>query len=49
MNNCEINTYSVFTDVAKYVDWINEKIEKTKDFRWQEVEFQCESKEMQSL
>jgi secreted trypsin-like serine protease len=45
MSECEINTYSVFTDVAKYVDWINERVEKTKDFRWQEVEFQCKMEE----
>jgi secreted trypsin-like serine protease len=44
MNECEINTYTVFTDVAKFVDWMNEKVEKTKDFRWQEVEFKCEMK-----
>jgi secreted trypsin-like serine protease len=42
--DCEINTYSVFTDVAKFVDWINERVEKTKDFRWQEVKFKCEMK-----
>jgi secreted trypsin-like serine protease len=46
MGECEINTYTVFTDVAKFVDWINEKVEKTKDFRWQEVEFKCEMKRM---
>jgi secreted trypsin-like serine protease len=44
MSECEINTYTVFTDVAKFVDWINERVEKTKEFRWQEVEFQCEIK-----
>jgi secreted trypsin-like serine protease len=42
---CNINTYSVFTDVGKFVDWIDEKVEKTKDLRWKEVEFQCENKE----
>jgi secreted trypsin-like serine protease len=46
MDECNVNTYSVFTNVAKFVDWINEKIEKTKDFRWQEVEFQCEMKDI---
>jgi secreted trypsin-like serine protease len=46
MDECEINTYTVFTDVAKFVDWINEKVEKTKDFRWQEVEFKCGTKVM---
>jgi secreted trypsin-like serine protease len=25
LNECEINTYSVFTDVAKFVDWINDR------------------------
>jgi secreted trypsin-like serine protease len=42
LNECNINTYSVFTDVAKFVDWINERVEKTKDSKWQGVEFQCE-------
>jgi secreted trypsin-like serine protease len=46
MDKYEINTYTVFTDVAKFVGWINEKVEKTKDFRWQEVEFKCEMKRM---
>jgi secreted trypsin-like serine protease len=41
LSDCEINTYSVFTDVAKFVDWINERVEKTKDFRWRQVDFQC--------
>jgi secreted trypsin-like serine protease len=45
LDECNVNTYSVFTDVAKYADWINESVEKTKDFRWQEVEFECEMKE----
>jgi secreted trypsin-like serine protease len=42
MNDCEINTYSVFTDVAIFVDWINERVEKTKDFKWEKVKFWCE-------
>jgi secreted trypsin-like serine protease len=46
MGECEGNTYTVFTDVAKFVDWINEKVERTKDFRWQEVEFKCEMKKI---
>jgi protein C (activated) len=45
MNECEINTYSVFTDVAKFVEWIDERVKKTKDFKWQEVEFQCKMRE----
>jgi secreted trypsin-like serine protease len=40
---CNINTYSVFSDVGKFVDWINENVEITKDFRWQEVGFQCKT------
>jgi secreted trypsin-like serine protease len=44
MDECNVNTYTVFTDVAKFVDWINEKVEKTKNFRWQEIEFKCEMK-----
>jgi secreted trypsin-like serine protease len=39
---CNINIYSVFTDVAKFVDWINENVEGTKDFSWKKVEFQCQ-------
>jgi secreted trypsin-like serine protease len=45
-SECNINTYTVFTDVAKFVDWINEKVEKTKDLRWREVEFQCKMNKM---
>jgi hypothetical protein len=29
---------------AEFVDWNNERVEKTKDFRWQKVEFQCKKR-----
>jgi hypothetical protein len=32
---------------AEFVDLTNERVEKTKDFRWQEVEFKCEMKRKQ--
>jgi hypothetical protein len=32
---------------AEFVDLTNERVEKTKDFRWQLVEFKCEMKRKQ--
>jgi secreted trypsin-like serine protease len=39
--SCRLDTYSVFTDVGKFVDWIELKMEETKEIKWQEVGFEC--------
>lgn len=38
---CRTDTYSIFTDVGKFVGWIGEKMEKTKEIKWKEIEFEC--------
>jgi secreted trypsin-like serine protease len=35
---CDVNVYSVYTNVAKFVDWIRSKIEKPKEIEWHYVE-----------
>ena len=39
---CVFDTYSIFTDVTKFVDWIENKMEATKEVNWEDVEFMCE-------
>ena len=39
---CVSQTYSIFTDVTKFVDWIENTMEETKEVKWDDVEFWCE-------
>jgi secreted trypsin-like serine protease len=38
---CDMNMFSLYTNVAKFVDWIKNEIEKSKEIEWKEVEFEC--------
>jgi secreted trypsin-like serine protease len=38
---CRVDTYSVFTDVSKFIGWIEDKVEETKEIKWKEVDFEC--------
>jgi secreted trypsin-like serine protease len=38
---CRTGSYSVFTDVTKFVGWIDKNIEETKDSVWKQVHFEC--------
>jgi secreted trypsin-like serine protease len=38
---CDINMFSLYTNVAKFVDWIRNEMEKSKEIEWKEVEFEC--------
>ena len=38
---CRSETYSIFTDVTKFTDWIEEKVEETKKIKWKEIDFEC--------
>jgi secreted trypsin-like serine protease len=40
-SSCQSNTFSIFTDVSKFTVWIEEKMEETKQIKWEEVEFEC--------
>jgi HGF/MSP/plasminogen-like protein len=37
-HGCDINVY---TNVAKFIDWIRSEMEKSKEVKWEEVEFEC--------
>jgi secreted trypsin-like serine protease len=39
---CDVNVYSVYTNVARFIDWIKTEMEKSKEIEWKEVEFECE-------
>jgi secreted trypsin-like serine protease len=41
VGSCRIDLYSVFTDVTKFIDWINLKMEETKEKKWIDVNFDC--------
>lgn len=41
LNRCNTNTYSVFTDVTKFVGWIENKMEQTKEVEEKNVPFDC--------
>jgi secreted trypsin-like serine protease len=38
---CDVNVYSLYTNVAKFIDWIRSKMEKSKEVQWEEGEFDC--------
>lgn len=38
---CDVEVYSLFTNVAKFVRWIYEKIEETRKIKWESVNFEC--------
>lgn len=40
-NECRTDTYLVLNDVAKYANWIQEKMEETKEIIWNPLELEC--------
>jgi secreted trypsin-like serine protease len=38
---CDVNVYSIYTNVARFIDWIRNEMEKSKEVKWKEVEFDC--------
>lgn len=38
---CDVNAYTLYTDVAKFLDWITEVMKRP--INWIKVEFRCES------
>jgi modular serine protease len=40
---CRVDTYSVFTNVAKFIEWIGRKMNETMVKRWQIVDFACKN------
>lgn len=40
-NGCDINTFSIYTNVARFVDWIRSEIVRTRTIKWQFIEFNC--------
>jgi secreted trypsin-like serine protease len=40
-SGCSSNTYSAFTDVSKFTDWIERNMKEMKEVEWKDVEFEC--------
>lgn len=38
---CDINKFSIYTNVARFVDWIGETMLKSKEISWKYIEFKC--------
>jgi hypothetical protein len=38
---CNINAFQLYTNVARYVDWIDENVARTMETAWDYVEFDC--------
>ena len=38
---CDIDMYSIFTDIAKFTRWIDQKLEQTNEIIWKNVNFYC--------
>lgn len=41
LNPCRTDTYNIFTNVGKFVDWIVENIKRTKELKWESVKLDC--------
>jgi Leucine-rich repeat (LRR) protein len=39
---CDINAFQFYTNVARFVDWIEKVVESTMEIEWEFVEFDCE-------
>lgn len=40
-HDCDINKYSLYTNLARFTDWINTTIHQTMDIVWKPVNFTC--------
>jgi secreted trypsin-like serine protease len=38
---CDINKYSIYTNVARFFDWIIETAKQTVQINWKSVKFDC--------
>lgn len=38
---CDINKFQLYTNVARFSDWIKEKISETSEHNWKLVDFEC--------
>lgn len=44
-HGCDINKFQLYTNVARFVDWIEIEKQKTEKFFWKDVVFDCKSLE----
>lgn len=44
-HGCDINKFSLYTNVARFIDWIEKSMLETKEIIWQLVELHCEEKD----
>lgn len=42
---CDVNKYTLYTNVARFIEWINVVVEETKKISWKAVEFICKGSE----
>ena len=40
-NSCDVNKYSLYTNVGWFSEWIEDKIKETKEVGWIEVKLKC--------
>lgn len=40
---CDINKYSLYTNVARFIAWINTTVEDTQEVTYQYIDYECES------
>lgn len=38
---CDVNIYTIYTNVARFIDWIKSKIGNSEETEWKEVVFDC--------
>lgn len=44
-HGCDINKFTIYTNVARFTDWIADVVESTTTVIWQYVDFSCERNE----
>lgn len=40
-HGCDISMYSLYTNVAKFTDWITKVLSETREIIWKEIDFVC--------
>lgn len=41
VHGCDVNKYTLYTNVARFIDWINSVMKDTKEVAWKAIEFIC--------
>lgn len=43
--SCNVNAFTVYTNVARFVDWVENLQQKTKEVEWKFIDFKCVDRE----